>query len=60
MEFILLQIQSNGSYTLQRPFTLLVKGQPEGITKEFIDWVLSPEGQAIVKQTKVVPVNTTT
>ena len=51
---------SNGSYTLQRPFTLLVKGQPEGITKEFIDWVLSPEGQAIIKQTKVVPVNTTT
>jgi len=49
------QTVADGSYKLQRPFLFLVKGEPKGIVKEFIDWVLSPEGQAIVKEEKVVP-----
>ena len=47
---------SNGSYLLQSPFIFLVKGEPKGVVKEFIDFTLSPEGQAIVKGQKVVPV----
>jgi phosphate transport system substrate-binding protein len=46
---------SDGSYTLQVPFEFLTKGDPQGITKEFIDWVFSPEGQSIVRSEKVVP-----
>ncbi|EKQ55351.1 MAG: phosphate binding protein [Methanobacterium sp. Maddingley MBC34] len=47
----------DGSYKLQRPFLFLTNGEPEGQVKEFIDWCLGPEGQEIVKDEKIVPVN---
>lgn len=47
---------ADGSYEIQTPFLFVVKGEPEGIVKEFIDFTLSPEGQAIVAEEKVVPV----
>lgn len=47
---------SSGTYSVQTPFIFVVKGEPKGIVKEFIDFTLSPEGQAIVKGEKVVPV----
>ena len=50
---------SDGTYKVQRPFLFLVKGEAKGAVKEFIDWVLSPAGQAIVKSEKVVPANST-
>lgn len=41
----------NGSYKASRPFLYLTKGQPEGVIKAFIDFVMSDEGQQImVKQ----------
>lgn len=46
----------DGTYTLQTPFIFIVKGEPKGTVKEFIDFTLSPEGQSIVKAQKVVPV----
>jgi phosphate transport system substrate-binding protein len=46
---------SDGSYPLQVPFLFLTKGEPTGVTKEFIDWVFSPEGQAIIRSEKVIP-----
>lgn len=46
---------ADGSYQLQRPFIFLTKGEATGTVKEFIDWVMGPEGQAIVKAEKVVP-----
>lgn len=49
------QTVADGSYKLQRPFIFLVKGQATGTVKNFIDWVMGPEGQAIIKQEKVVP-----
>lgn len=45
---------SDGSYELQRPFILLVKGTPSGDVKEFIDWVMSSEGSKILKEEKIV------
>jgi phosphate transport system substrate-binding protein len=48
---------ADGSYKVQRPFYFLVKGDAQGEVKAFIDWVLGPEGQAIVKSEKVVPAN---
>ncbi|MDR2957399.1 MAG: substrate-binding domain-containing protein [Coriobacteriales bacterium] len=38
----------NGSYPIQRPFFIATKGNPSGLTKDFIDFILSAEGQAVV------------
>jgi phosphate transport system substrate-binding protein len=46
---------SDGSYTLQVPFEFLTKGEPQGVNKEFIDWVFSPEGQSIIRSENIVP-----
>ncbi|MCH7696056.1 MAG: phosphate ABC transporter substrate-binding protein [Proteobacteria bacterium] len=40
----------NINYPITRPLYLVTKGQPEGEVKKFIDWVLSPTGQAILKK----------
>lgn len=46
----------DGTYKVQRPFLFLVKGDAQGTIKAFIDWVNGPEGQAIIKADKLVPV----
>ncbi|MDI6703038.1 phosphate ABC transporter substrate-binding protein [Methanothermobacter wolfeii] len=46
---------ADGSYPLVVPFEFITKGEPEGAVKDFIDWVFSPEGQAIVRSQNVVP-----
>ena len=38
------------SYFLTQPLFLLTLGQPQGISREFVDFVLSPAGQAIVER----------
>ena len=50
---------SNGKYALVRPFLFLTKGPATGATLDFINWVLSPAGQAIVKQAGAVPIGPT-
>ena len=45
---------ADGSYTIQRPFLFLVKGTAKGQTLDFINWVMGPEGQAILTQNKIV------
>jgi phosphate transport system substrate-binding protein len=49
------QTVSDGSYKVQRPFLFLTKGDATGTVKDFIDFCLSSEGQAIIKGEKVVP-----
>ncbi|MGB9979809.1 phosphate ABC transporter substrate-binding protein [Methanobacterium sp.] len=51
------QTVADGSYKLQSAFLFVVKGEPQGVVKEFIDFTLSPEGQDIVKGQNIVPVN---
>lgn len=46
---------ADGSYEIQRPFFFITKGDAQGAVKEFIDWVLGPEGQEIVKSEKLIP-----
>lgn len=38
----------DGSYKLSRPFLFVTHQEPTGETKQFIDFVLSPEGQKIL------------
>ena len=47
------KVQS-GEYALKRPLVLVTRGVPEGAVKDFIDFLLSREGQAVVGK-KFVP-----
>ncbi|MGC9346913.1 MAG: phosphate ABC transporter substrate-binding protein PstS family protein [Anaerolineae bacterium] len=38
----------NGSYPVVRPLNMVTLGEPEGAVKDFLDFVMSPDGQAIV------------
>lgn len=38
----------NGSYKISRPFNLAYKGELSGLAKDFMDFILSAEGQQIV------------
>jgi phosphate transport system substrate-binding protein len=46
----------NKTYPVSRPLFLYTPGDPTGEVKKFIDWVLSPAGQAIVEKMDFVPV----
>ncbi len=45
-----------GLYPISRPLFFYLNGEPKGLVKKFIDFVLSKEGQEIVKQTDFVPI----
>lgn len=38
----------NRSYPISRPLNMLTKGEPQGAVKAWLDWILSPDGQALV------------
>lgn len=48
-------VRSN-TYPISRPLYLYTNGKPQGIIKEFIEFIYSKEGQEIVKKTDFVPV----
>jgi phosphate transport system substrate-binding protein len=45
---------ASGEYPLFRPLYLVTRGEPDGLSKEFIDWILSEEGQEVVSQAGTV------
>ena len=45
---------ADGTYELQRPFLFLVKGEPTGEVKKFIDWVNGPDGSKVLADEKIV------
>jgi phosphate transport system substrate-binding protein len=46
----------SGKYALARPLFMYTRGAPSGEAKEFIDFCLSPAGQAIVTQVGYFPI----
>src|SRR3989338_11657892 len=46
----------NNSYPISRPLYLYTNGKPEGIIREFIDFVYSKDGQQIVRRLGFVPI----
>ncbi|OPY43810.1 MAG: PBP superfamily domain protein [Methanoregulaceae archaeon PtaU1.Bin222] len=47
----------SGKYPLSRSLYLLTSGQPSGLAKEYLDYILSPEGQGLLTEEGFVPVN---
>jgi phosphate transport system substrate-binding protein len=46
----------NGTYPISRPLYIYTDGEPQGIIKMFIDYVLSDEGQKIVLKTGFISI----
>lgn len=46
----------SGEYSISRPLHLYTNGVPVGLTKDFIDFCMSPRGQQIVEQTGYIKV----
>jgi phosphate transport system substrate-binding protein len=47
---------NNGQYPIARDLYMYTDGQPTGVVKTYLDWILSPESQAIVTELGFVPV----
>jgi phosphate transport system substrate-binding protein len=43
------------TYPIARPLYVYTIGEPSGETKRYMDWILSPAGQAIVQAVGYVP-----
>jgi len=46
----------DGSYALARDLYFYTRNKPDGAIKEFIDWVLSPDGQKLASEVGYFPV----
>lgn len=45
----------NKSYPVARALYLYTSGEPQGVIKDYVDWILGPAGQKIVADTGYVP-----
>ncbi len=44
------------SYPIARPLFMYTAGHPEGVVKEYLDWILGPPGQCIIREKGYAPV----
>ena len=51
-----MQTAIDRSYPIARPLFMYTAGQPEGAIKEYLDWILSDEGQCIIQDKGYAPV----
>jgi ABC-type phosphate transport system, periplasmic component len=47
----------NGTYPIMRPFNIATNGTPSEVAQDFIDFILSAEGQAVVSQSYIAVAN---
>lgn len=45
----------DGSYPIARPLLMYTSNEPEGAVKDYLDWILSDEGQCIIKNKGYAP-----
>lgn len=50
---------ASGAYPVVRDLNLITQGDPEGLTLEFVEYLLSPEGQSFVEEAGYVAINPT-
>jgi phosphate transport system substrate-binding protein len=43
----------NGSYAIARPFNIATKGEPSGLAKDFISFILAAEGQSVIAKSYI-------
>ena len=46
----------SGAYPITRPLHIYTLGEPDGIIAEYLEWIMSAEGQAVVSELGYVPV----
>lgn len=46
---------TDGSYPIARPLFMYTRGEPTGAVKEYLDWILSDEGQCIIQKKNYAP-----
>ena len=49
---------NDGTYPIARDLYMYTPGEPTGVVKAYLDWILSPEAQNIVAQQGFVPIAT--
>ncbi len=47
---------ASGTYPVARKLYMNTKGEPEGLTKSFIEYILSPEGATIIEASGYIPI----
>lgn len=47
----------SGDYTLQRPFNIVTKGELSEVAQDFLNYILSKEGQAVVEENGYIKVS---
>jgi phosphate transport system substrate-binding protein len=45
----------DGSYPIARGLYIYTVGEPQGVVRDYLDWILGPEGQGIVRDMGFVP-----
>jgi len=45
----------NATYPIARPLYVYTNGQPTGIIRDYLEWIMGPEGQAIVQELGFIP-----
>ncbi|MCI0397916.1 MAG: phosphate ABC transporter substrate-binding protein [Chloroflexi bacterium] len=55
--FVLPTIDSvnDGTYPISRPLYMYTAGEPAGVVKEYLEWIMGPEAQTIVRELGFVP-----
>ena len=49
----------SGSYPITRPLYIYTWGEPAGFLKKHLDWIISAEGQKVVRDLGYVPITST-
>lgn len=57
-DYILPEVKTvlDGSYPISRDLYMYTPGQPEGVIREYLDWILSIEGQSVVTELGFIPI----
>lgn len=50
---------NNGTYKISRPFNIVTKGDVSKVAKDFINYILSEEGQKVISDNKYIEVGNT-